>query len=201
MAGIEDNRRTRRYRICMMVAPAAAAAAWLSGVSMPTAAHADPQSSLTPLVDAAAQRLQTADPVAAVKYKTGGAVDDPKREQQVIDSVTSAAKTNHIDPTYVAAVFRNQIDATDSVEHTRFAQWKLDPDSAPAAAPDLADSRMTIDRLNQSIVHEIAAQWNELHSPTCIAELNNALQEVVASRALDQVYQAALSYATHSYCG
>ncbi|ART70046.1 chorismate mutase [Mycobacterium dioxanotrophicus] len=172
----------------------------MSGSAFAAAAPVQPQNSLLPLVDAAAQRLQAADPVAAAKYTTGGAIDDPKREQQVFDIVTKAAKANDIDPAYVVTVFRNQIDATSAVEHTRFAQWKLDPTSAPVAATDLAHSRTTIDSLNHSMVREIAAQWDVLHSPMCRSELNNALQNVVAARALDEVYQAALSYATHSYC-
>ena len=64
------------------------------------AARADTLDPLLPLVDAAAQRLQTADPVAASKFLTGGQVDDPKREQQVIDSVTADASRQHIDTNY-----------------------------------------------------------------------------------------------------
>lgn len=37
-----------------------------------------------PLVDAAAQRLQTADPVAASKWLNGGEITDAARVQQVI---------------------------------------------------------------------------------------------------------------------
>ncbi len=84
---------------------------------------ADVTSPLQALVDAAAQRLQTADPVAASKFRTGGQVDDPQREQQVIDAVTADATLAHIDAGYVHDVFRDQIDATDSLEHSRFAQW------------------------------------------------------------------------------
>jgi chorismate mutase-like protein len=108
-----------------------------SGLAMLGApdAGADVTSPLQALVDAAAQRLQTADPVAASKFRTGGQVDDPQREQQVIDAVTADAALAHIDAGYVHDVFRNQIDATDSLEHSRFAQWKLDPASAPGPPP------------------------------------------------------------------
>ncbi|WP_408632143.1 chorismate mutase [Mycobacterium dioxanotrophicus] len=164
------------------------------------AVHADPESPLLPLIDAAAQRLQTADAVAAYKYRAGGAVDDPKREQQVIDAVTAAATAAHIDPGYVGNVFRNQIDATSSVEYSRFAQWKIDPAAVPAAAPDLSETRATIDRLNQTMVREMAAQWDDLHSPSCAADRDAALSAVTTSRELDPVYQSALAYATHAYC-
>lgn len=173
----------------------------LSGSVAAPVAQAEPQNPLIPLVDAAAQRLQTADPVAAYKYRTGGAVDDPKREQQVIDSVTASATASHIDPAYVGNIFHNQIDATSSVEYSRFAQWKIDPGAVPATAPDLADTRTTIDRLNQTMVREMAARWDDLHAPTCVADRDAAIAVVTASRALDSVYQSALAYATHAYCG
>jgi chorismate mutase len=166
----------------------------------PSLADNPSPSPLFALVDAAAQRLQTADPVAAAKYKTGGSVDDPQREQQVIDSVAKAAAAKQIDTGYVRAIFRNQIDATDAIEHARFAQWKLDPSAAPATAPDLSTSRTTIDRLNQTMVNEIAAHWDSLHAPSCGSDLDNALNAVVTARQLGDLYQRALTYATHSYC-
>lgn len=172
----------------------------VSGTLGAPAVHADPESPLIALIDAAAQRLQTADAVAAYKYRTGGPVDDPNREQQVIDAVTAAAATDHIDPGYVGNVFRNQIDATTSVEYTRFAQWKIDPGAVPATAPDLSETRATIDRLNQTMVREMAVRWVDLHSPSCAADRDAALTAVAASRALDPVYQSALAYATHAYC-
>jgi len=102
-----------------------------SGLAMLGApdAGADVTSPLQALVDAAARRLQTADPVAASNFRTGGQVDDPQREQQVIDAVTADAALAHIDAGYVHNVFRNQIDATDSLEHSRFAQWQDDAEA------------------------------------------------------------------------
>jgi chorismate mutase len=162
--------------------------------------RADVPSPLFALVDAAAQRLQTAEPVSAYKWKAGGAVDDPAREKQVIDAVAAAATVEHVDPAYVKDVFRNQIDATDAIEHARFSQWKLDPASAPAAAPELSASRSAIDTLNRTMVDEIAAQWDWLHSPTCSTDLDDARNAVINARQLDGLYQQALSFATHSYC-
>jgi chorismate mutase len=164
-------------------------------------AHAAPASPLTPLVDDAAERLQTADPVAATKYLTQGAVDDPTREDEVIQSAIDDAAARNIDPEYVRSVFRDQIDATDSVEHSRFAQWKIDPGRAPTSAPDLASSRNSIDALNGSIVEKISTLWPVLHSPACLSDLHNAVANVSAARHLDDVLQHALVYAVHRYCG
>lgn len=162
--------------------------------------RADDINPLYALVDAAAQRLQTAGPVAATKYVTGGAVDDPQREQQVIDTVVSAAAAAHIDTGYVKDVFRNQIDATDAIEHALFADWKLGGSAVPTAAPDLTESRNTIDKLNHVMVDEIAANWDLLHSPTCAVNLEQAKNTIIAARQLDGLYQRALTYATRSYC-
>lgn len=164
-------------------------------------AQAFEPSPLDKLVDDAAQRLKTADPVAAFKYRTGGAVDDPVREQHVIDSVVATANAAHVDSSFVRAVFRDQIDATDSLEHSRFAQWKIDPSSAPTDAPDLASSREVIDSLNSAIVDEIAQQWPILHGSTCRTDLEDAKAAAITKEGLDDLYQRALSYAVHRYCG
>ncbi|PRC53562.1 chorismate mutase, partial [Mycobacterium sp. ITM-2017-0098] len=52
----------------------------------PAAAHAQPTTSLADLVDAAVRRLQVAEPIAANKFHTGGLIEDPAREQQVLDA-------------------------------------------------------------------------------------------------------------------
>ena len=62
------------------------------GALPPGAARAEPSSALDDLVDAAAQRLQTADAVAASKWLTGGPITDPARVQQVLAAVTADAQ-------------------------------------------------------------------------------------------------------------
>ncbi|MCV7434883.1 chorismate mutase [Mycolicibacterium bacteremicum] len=181
-----------------MRAPLVAAALLLATVAPP--AGADVLSPLLPLVDAAAQRLQTADPVAAAKYLTGGAISDPPREQQVLDGVAAAAQAQGADPGYVREVFRDQIDATVSLQHSLFAYWKIDPAAAPVTAPDLAATRAKIDALNQTMVTEIAQRWQELHDPSCPAERDAAITEASVNRGLDPVFRRALEYATHDYC-
>ena len=163
-------------------------------------AGADVLSPLHPLVDAAAQRLLTAEPVAASKYLTGGAIEDPQREQQVLDTVAAAAQAQGVDPGFVREVFRDQIDATVSLQYSLFGDWKVDPVAAPDTAPDLAATRATIDGLNQTMVSEIARGWPELQAPTCRAELAASVNEVTINRGLDPVYRRALEYATGDYC-
>jgi chorismate mutase len=152
------------------------------------------------LVDAATQRLQTADPVAASKWKTGGSIEDPQRVEQVLGSVSTAATGKGVDAGYVRRIFTDQIGATEAIEYTRFAQWKLDPGSAPSVAPDLSASRTIIDRLNAEMVEQVAMHWPVLHSPDCNGMLDDARAAIAQSRMLDPLYQQALSFSTHSYC-
>ena len=170
---------------------------------MPTTAPAlaDDANPLLELVDAATQRLQTAEPVAASKWKTGGSIEDPQRVEQVLGAVSADATRKDVDADYVRRIFTDQIDATEAIEYTRFSQWKLDPGSAPGVAPDLSASRAIIDGLNAEMVEQIAVHWSALHSPDCSGTLEDAKTAIANSRTLDPLYQQALAFSTHSYCG
>lgn len=170
------------------------------GASPPGAARAEPSSALDDLVDAAAQRLQTADAVAASKWLTGGPITDPARVQQVLAAVTAEAQAAGVPPDYAAAVFTDQINATEGVQYSRFSWWKFDPSTAPGSAPDLAASRSVIDGLNHEMVAQIGRQWPVLQSPDCAAALSAAKNTVADARGLDALYRQALDAATRSYC-
>ncbi len=172
-----------------------------SQLVLPATAQAEPLGPLHNLVDVAAQRLATADPVAAFKWIDGGPITDPQRAGQVLDAVAADADTHGIDRQYVRTIFTEQIAATEGIEYTRFGQWKFDPASAPTTAPDLSQSRSAIDEFNRSMVDEIALHWNSLHSPSCETDLAGAIDAVAAERRLDGLHRQGLSTATRSYCG
>jgi chorismate mutase len=175
----------------------------VAALADPAIAVADADANAGPLyrlVDTAAQRLATADPVAATKWINGGPITDTQRAGQVLDAVAGDAAAHGIDPNYVRTVFTDQINATEGIEYARFGQWKFDPSTAPTAAPDLADSRAAIDGFNKTMVEEIALQSNSLRAPTCVAEMQETTDAVAAARALDPLYRQALSSATRSYC-
>lgn len=170
-------------------------------LALPWAAHADSAEPLHDLVDTAAQRLQTADPVAASKWLTGAPITDTARAAQVLARVTHDAESLGVPTDFATAVFTDQINATEGVQYARFSWWKFDPAAAPATAPDLADSRALIDGLTARMLAEIAEQWPLLRSPGCAAALDGARGEVAAARGLDPLYRQALDAATRSYCG
>jgi chorismate mutase len=190
-----NSRRCRRRAVL------AASLGVVGGLAVIAAqARADSLSPPAELVDAAAQRLHLAEPVAAFKWTAHGAIEDPGRVQQELAKLGAGATAKHIDPDYVARVFGDQINATEAIEYSRFADWKLNPVSAPAASPDLSASRSTIDALNQTMLAQIALNWDLLHSPACALQLDVARGEVIMARQLDSLYQEALSLATNSYC-
>ena len=181
---------------CVLLAVSVAVATHLT----PVTADAQPANPLYRLVDTAAQRLATAEPVAAVKWLTGGPVTDPQRAGQVLDAVAADAGEHGIDAQYVRAVFTDQIGATEGIQYTRFGQWKFDPATAPTSAPDLAQSRAQIDGFNAVMVDEIALHWDSLRGPACPPTLSAATDAVAQTRNLDPLYRQALTSATRSYC-
>ncbi|MCV7353395.1 chorismate mutase [Mycobacterium parmense] len=175
----------------------------LGALVVATAAPApgDAGNPLTALVDAAAQRLQVAEAVAAFKWTTHAAIEDPARVDQELSALGADAAERHADPAYVTRVFSDQIDATEAIEYRRFADWKLDPATAPVmSAADLSASRSDIDGLNQTMLAQIVTGWDALHSPGCPSLLAAATRAVTRARQLDDLYQRALSLATRSYC-
>jgi chorismate mutase len=171
------------------------------GAALVGAAPAGAQPSpLEPLVNAAAERLEVAEPVAANKWVTRGSIEDPARVDQVLAAVEADATARGIDGLHVRRAFADQIAATEGIEYIRFGQWKLDPAVAPTSAPDLAASRGVIDGLNATMVEQMALQWPVLHAPDCTARVADAVGAVSTARALDPLYRQALTFVTHNYC-
>lgn len=179
--------------------------AWFAIVALTVAlavppARADSTGPLAELVDAAAERLQIAEPVAVFKWGTHGDIEDPARVEQEVVALRQDAATAHVDPDYVVSVFMDQINATEAIEYTRFAQWKLNPAGVPPAPADLAASRAAIDDLNNKILSQITLNWSLLHEPRCAAQLAAAKAGAIRVRQFDNLYQQALTTATRSYC-
>lgn len=163
-------------------------------------ARAEAPGPLTALVDAAAERLQIAEPVAAYKWSAHAAIEDPVRVEQELAILREDATSQHIDPDYIAQVFDDQINATEAIEYRRFADWKLNPVGAPPAPPDLSAPRAAIDALNTKILSQVVLNWSLLHSPACARSLADARDGAIRVRGFGDLYQQALTTATRSYC-
>ncbi len=169
-------------------------------VSAAPPAWAQGSGPLAALVDALAERLAIAEPVAAYKWRAHAFIEDPGRVEQELTTLREDAATEHVDPDYIARVFGDQIAATEAIEYQRFADWKLDPAAVPPAPADLGAARATIDALNTKILSQISLNWSLLNSPACASSLQSARDQVTRSRGLDNLYRRALTAATASYC-
>lgn len=165
------------------------------------AAPVGPYAQLRPLSDLSAQRLATADLVAAAKYGTGSPIDDPAREREVLAAVARQAEQAGADPEATVRIFRDQIEANKVVQRALHRRWDADPASAPTERPDLAEVREEINRVNGELVRAVAASEPARTAPYCRGLLTAATAQVRYERHLDVLHTVALVRASRSVCG
>lgn len=155
---------------------------------------------LHPLAELSARRLATADLVAAAKWGTGGPVDDPVREKQVLDTVARQARDAGADPGVTVRIFRDQIEANKQVQRDLHTRWDADPSRAPRERPDLGEVREEINRVNAGLVHAIAESPSARAALSCGATLIAAEARVRSDRHLHGVRATALTHALRAVC-
>ncbi|MFI5695523.1 gamma subclass chorismate mutase AroQ [Kribbella sp. NPDC051586] len=136
-----------------LTAPTANAAPPQAGVVHEAAANR--AATFDGLTELMIQRIVIGDDVAASKYFSGKPVDDPVREQQILDSVRLSAVQLGIDPDSTAAFFRAQIEASKVVQRGLLAYWAAHPEKAPASGPDLNVIREKLDTLTTQLLAEL----------------------------------------------
>ncbi|OKH98558.1 chorismate mutase [Streptomyces sp. CB02923] len=209
---MSPNARTPLRRL-LTAATAAVAAVLLTALPAPATAQAAPApvpvpapappkaEALRPLAVLSAQRLATADLVAAAKWGTGSPVDDPARERQVLDAVARRAVELGTDPRWTSRIFRDQIEANKAVQRGLHRRWAADPAQVPAGRPDLGEVRKEINRVNDALVRAIAASGAARTSPGCLRSLAGATVHVRHERHLDVLHTVALARSVRSVCG
>ncbi|MFJ9416499.1 chorismate mutase [Streptomyces sp. NPDC101227] len=165
-----------------------------------TAPPASPYSRLRPLAELSAERLATADLVAAAKWGTGSPIDDPARERAVLDAVAEQARRSGADPEATVRIFRDQIEANKIVQRGLFREWDADPSRAPAERPDLDEVRKEINRINGALVTAVAESPRARSAPYCGPLLSGAAVRVRHERRLDALHTVALARALRSVC-
>jgi chorismate mutase len=186
----------------LLTAPGTAAAAATSSSSTPSSSPSSWYSPLHPVASLSAERLATADLVAAAKWGTDSPIDDPVREQQVLDTVAAQAEQAGADPDEVRRIFRDQIEANKTVQRGLFHRWTTHPDQAPATRPpDLNVVRQTINRINAGLVQALAATTAERTAPTCHPQLAVAALQVHHEQHPDALHTRALVRSLASVCG
>ncbi|MFC7660247.1 gamma subclass chorismate mutase AroQ [Pseudonocardia benzenivorans] len=112
-----------------------AALAPTAGPAVRTVGDSTADSGVDPLLDLIVTRIETGDVVARAKWASRGPVEDPAREQVVLDAARAGATGRGLDPDVVAAVFADQIAASKVVQYGLFSDWTAEPAAAPPPAP------------------------------------------------------------------
>ncbi|MFG2227545.1 chorismate mutase [Streptomyces sp. NPDC048644] len=179
----------------------AAAAPSPAPAARPAPAAHSSYAALRPLAALSVERDAVGDLVAAAKWGTGGPIDDPAREQQVLDAVAAQARQLGADPAATKRIFRDQIEASKVVQRELHRRWTADPGQVPAERPDLNEVREKINRINTGLVRAIAASDAARSAPQCPVVLGAAAGQVWHAQRLDALHTAALARALRSVCG
>jgi chorismate mutase len=92
----------------------------------PTADNAGHDEPLLALTDVAAQRVQ----LAVAKWGTEAPINDPLREQAVLDAVAAKSTQLGINPVRTRAVFTDQIEANKAVRYGLYCPGRGEPSCA-----------------------------------------------------------------------
>ncbi|GLF97149.1 gamma subclass chorismate mutase AroQ [Streptomyces yaizuensis] len=164
------------------------------------AAHSGSFARLHAIAALSAERLATADLVAASKWGTDRPIDDPAREQVVLESVRAQAVELGADPEATVRIFRDQIEANKLVQRGLYRLWTADPAKAPVERPDLAKVREEINRINTALVRAIADSERARSAEYCRAVLAVAAFQVRHEKGLDRLHSQGLVRAVPSVC-
>ncbi|MET9518036.1 chorismate mutase [Streptomyces sp. NPDC002994] len=191
-----------RVAVCSVVTVAAVFGAGTSPTQAQprTPYEAPARPVLEPLVGLAAERVLLANQVAAAKYGTDSPIDDPSREQQVLDAVAAEARGLGLDPAEATAVFKDQIEANKLVQRELFRTWDSGTARPPEHRPTLAEIRPLIDSINHRLLAELSATDAVRHGARCAVRLVTAERTVTGRLRLSPLYETGLLRALPSVC-
>lgn len=102
--------------------------------------------------------------VAKAKWNSGGAINDPPREQLILDAVT--AQASGLDAAFVRRFFQAQFDAGKALQLGLHAQWRRQGTGKFNDAPDLGrDVRPLLDELTPQLIASLRRMQPLLAEP------------------------------------
>lgn len=176
-------------------------AALATPVVPPEAVGVEAAGRLGGLTELVIQRLLVGDLVAASKFGTGKPIEDPVREQQVLDAVRRQAGPLGLDPAATVRFFQDQITASKQVQRGLFDYWTRHPDRAPTTRPDLNLIRQRLDELTTGLLAELVST-KDVRRPDarCRIELAAARFTGAIEHRLDRLHRRALDTGSQSIC-
>ncbi|MBP0598419.1 gamma subclass chorismate mutase AroQ [Herbaspirillum sp. LeCh32-8] len=120
-------------------------------------------------------RLDVAAPVARSKWNSHAPIDDPAREQAILDDVAGRAQAMGLDAPWARRFFQDQFDAGKIVQRDLHRLWKIERRPPFPNPPDLAhEVRPVLDRLTPELLAALA----RLKGRWCDPEVMGALDEL-----------------------
>jgi chorismate mutase len=161
--------------------------------SLPTATRSasGSEAGLTMLSDLIEQRLALMEEVSKAKWNTRSAIEDPEREQKVLQDVEAKAKQADLPSEWVQHFFRLQIEAAKLVQYQLFSQWRNSNQKNFSQTMDLnSQIRPQLDQITVAILAALKANW-----PTVKANPIRALETASShkSRRFPQAEHLALT--------
>lgn len=100
------------------------------------------------------QRLNVAAMVAQSKWNSGAPINDPVREQKILDDLTASMSASNVQETlFMRRFFQAQFDAGKIIQLDLHAQWRRQQRGRFIDPPDLArDIRPELDRLTPLLI-------------------------------------------------
>jgi chorismate mutase len=100
------------------------------------------------------QRLEVAVKVAQTKWNSGAPINDPAREQKILDDLTASLKISGAEEkSFMRRFFQAQFDAGKIIQVGLHAQWRQEARARFTNPPDLArDIRPELDRLTPLLI-------------------------------------------------
>jgi chorismate mutase len=158
----------------------------------------DPLGTLTSL---ALQRILLGDKVAEAKFGTGQPIEDPRREQQVLETVERLATTAGADPFLSVRFFQDQLEANKIVQRGLHDLWTTYPELCPSGPrPDLArEVRPRLDQITAEIIEQLVIATSDgAASGEHIADATDGPAFGTVIRDLDSLHRRALEVALRS---
>ena len=155
-----------------------------------------------PLVDASAYRIGIARQVAFAKWDGHRAVEDRRREAEIISAAVAQGVARGLDREFVERFFQAQIDANKFVQYALLSDWRRLGSAPQHPQIDLSRTiRPQLDTVQSKLIDELVLIRNLRRSRSCGSGLSSAIVSYLAQhQAFTPVEAAALRRSLAPVC-
>jgi chorismate mutase len=134
-----------------------------------------------PLVDASAHRIEIARQVAFAKWDSHRAVEDRRREAEIISAAVAQGVARGLERDFVARFFQAQIDANKLVQHALLSEWRRFGGAPQHPQIDLSRTiRPELDTIQSKLIDELVLTRNLRRSRSCGSGLASVISSYLA---------------------